>query len=412
STSRRQRQMCIRDRHYPDVLALDPRRRAIAEVAVGAAALLACVATSSPETSGDTGLTAASAGEPDFEPEPQFAAVVLHNARSADSVVRLRRLASAVDVDCASILGDPGALLAESLLGPSESWTLPAGDNLGLESTPGRLCEVIRVEADGAAPRWLVWTSGALSTSYLPDEEPAGEGVVRLVPEGVGLRFEGSPTFVFSPDDPARGVEQCAPVGDGQRLDWGDPLPIDGVLLGASWGPDGCGAIVLSDDGETPSPPWFLCIPETSWPFLAGDALTVRPVFGTGLDAVEVTTQDLEGSVTSRMRAYRASDVPSLEGLSLRYESDVGCGFDVETSCGTVARVGEVVLETTQGAQIGLAAGESVSGLMLAETNLETSVTVLAAQERVALNPECALGPDVLGPDLAIVMTQTAAEGE
>lgn len=376
--------------------------------------MLACVATSSPETGGPGGTPepTETVGDPDFEPEPLFAAVVLHNAREVDSVVRLRRLALAVDVDCTSILGNPGALLSEPLLGASESWTIPAGDNLGLDGTPGRLCEVIRIESDGAAPRWLVWSSGSVSVEYAPDEEPVGEGVVRMVSDGSGLRFEGASSLVFLPDDPARGLEQCAPVADGMRLEWGDPLPTGGVLLEASWGPDGCGAVVLSDDGETPSSPWFVCVPEASWPFAAGDTLTVRPVFGTGLDAVEVIAQDAEGSVTRRMQAYRASDPPSLDGLLMRFESNEDCGFDVGIRCGTVANVGQVVLQTTEGAEVSLAAGESVSALMLPETNLETSVAVLAAQGRVALDPECALGPDVLGPDLAIVITQSEVEGK
>ncbi len=398
------------------MLALNPRRRALAEVAAGAAALLVCVATSSPDVEGEPpGPTATTVGPgPDFEPElqPEFAEVVLHNVRSSDSVVRLRRLAPAVDVDCASIQSDPGALLTESLLGSSESWTIPAGDSLGLVSTPGRLCEVIRLEADGAAPRWLLWTSGALSTEFISGEEPIGNGVVRLLPDGTGLRFEGDASFLFQPDDPARGLEQCAPVPDGERLEWGDPLPTGGMLLDASWAPDGCGAVVLSDDGETPSSPWFVCIPETSWPFVAGDTLTVRPVFGTGLDAIEVSAQDSEGVVTARVQAYRASDPPSLQGLSMRYETDDDCGFDVATSCGTVAKVGAVVLQSTEGAEVSLAAGESATGLVLPETSLQTTVAVLAAQERMALDPECALGPDVLGPDLAIVITQSEVEGE
>lgn len=384
-------------------------------MAAGAAALLACVATSAPEPAPESdpvGPNPTTVGDPGFEPVPQFADVVLHNARPVESLVRLRRLAPAVDVDCGSILTDPGALLTEPLLGASESWTIPAGDNLGLASTPGRPCEVIRLESDGAAPRWLMWTAGPVQTEFVPDEEPEGAGVVRLTPDGTGLRFEGSPSLLFSSDDPARGLEQCAPVDDGRRLEWGDPLPTGGVLLDAAWGPDGCGAVVLSDDGETPSSPWYVCLPEVSWPFVAGDALTVRPLFGTGLDAVEVSAVGDDGALLRRMQAYRAAEPPRLEGLTLRYESNEGCGFDVAHSCGTVTKVGTVVLQTGDGAEVALAAGESVSGVMLPDASLPTTVSVLAAQERAALDPECALGPDVLGPEVAMVMTQTEVEGE
>ena len=82
------------------------------------------------------------------------------------------------------------------------------------------------------------------------------------------------------------------------------------------------------------------------------------------------------------------------------------------SSCGTVTRVGTVILQTDDGAEVALAAGETVSGLMLPNASLPTTVSVLAAQERAALDPECALGPDVLGPEVAIVMTQNEVEGK
>ena len=397
------------------MLRLSPRTRAIAEVVSGAAALLAFVATSPPP------------GEPEPEPEPdpgmtdpsgewsneQTASVVLHNGLSTDAVIRLRRLAAAVDVECSAIQTDPGALLSEPLLGQTESWTIPAGDNLGLDETTGRGCEVIRIEGDGFAPRWLMWDPASRGTqTFVPDEEPFGPGVIRLSPEGTGVVLEGDANLVFAPDDLARGVEQCAPTGDGQRMEWGDPLPTGGRLMSADWGPDGCGSIVFSDDGETLGAPWYFCVPEAAWRFEVGEMITVSPLFGSGSESVQLSSLDEAGALRGRLQAFRSSETPSVDGLALAYEADEVCGYDVDTQCGTVSRTGRVVLSTIDGAQAPLEAGDVLDGLVVGADELRTRVEVLTAQERVALDPECALGPDVLGPDLALVVTQIQSEVE
>lgn len=390
-------------RHYPVVPSLNARSRAVAEVVAGAAALLAFVATSNPDPAGDP------EPFPDETPPPLMedeltAAVVLHNGTPTDRVVRLRRLAPAVDLDCAVVLESPGARLSEALLGQTESWTIPAGDNLGLDATQGRACEVIRLEGDGFAPRWLVWEAFVQPAQfYSPDVEPEGEGVVRLLPEGTGVSVDGVPTLVFPTAEPERGEEHCAPVPDGRRLDWGDPLPPSGIVLSATWGPDGCGSVVLSEDGEVPASPWFVCMPETAWPFAVGDAVQVQPRFSSSADAVELS-RDAQG-VSQSVFLYRGAELPELPGLpevSLRYAPHDDCGYDVERTCGTVSRAGQVIVPGPSG-ESELEVGEVFEGVLEGVT---TRIEVLTAQSRHALDPECAQGPDVLGPDLGIVMTQ------
>lgn len=402
-------------RHYPVVPRLSPRTRAVAEVISGAAALLAFVATSPPPEE----------SEPDPDPEfettgpledwsdEQSAAVVLHNMLASDAVIRLRRLAAAVDVDCAAIRTDPGALLSEPLLGRTESWTIPAGDNLGVDGTEGRRCEVLRIEGDGFAPRWVIWDPASRGPqTFVPNEEPYGPGVLRLSPEGTGAVLQGDLNLVFAPEDLARGVEQCAPTGDGQRMEWGDPLPTGGQLMRADWGPDGCGSIVFAQDGETLGEPWYLCVTEAAWQFEVGEMVAVTPLFSSGGESVELSSVDGTGVLRRRLQAFRSSEAPSVEGLEMAYEVDEVCGYDVDTQCGTVSRTGRVLLSMSDGARVPLEAGEVLDGLVVGAQALRTRIEVLTAQERVALDPECALGPDVLGPDLALVVTQTRTEGE
>jgi len=377
-------------------------------------ALLAFVATSSPEPSPPSEPDPTAPVEPELPSDELPASeVLLVNALDGDVVVRLRRLAAAVDVDCTAIFEDPGALLSEALLGDSESWTLPPGEVLGLDATAGRSCEAVRVEGDGFAPRWLVWDpSVSVPNTFEFDGETFGERAAVLSAQGEGVVLEGSPELVFVPGEPARGLEQCAPTTDGQRLAWSDPLPSDGVLMDARWGPDGCGSIVLSTDGEVLQSPWFLCVPEASWPFVPGDSLGVRSSFGTGSESVVLEALDDSGRVQRDLHVVRGSEAPAVPGVGLAFAPREDCGYDVESRCGTVSSVGRVVVSTLDGATIALGAGEVVDDIPVDDEALRGRVAVLASQQRFALDPECALGPDVLGPDMAIVITRSGGGAE
>ncbi len=383
------------------------RIRAVAEVTAAAAALAACVATS-PAPSGP--------GEPDSlttggdDPQVQTADVVLHNGLDATAVVRVRHLSPAVDLECTALRADPGALLTEALLGPTQTWTIASGDNLGIDPTQGRPCAVVRLDGDGVSPRWLLWEPGVRpQVTFEPGVPPEGPRVVRLRPGGSGAVPEGSDELVFTPDDPPRGTEACAPVGDGQRVEWGEPVPAGGVLRSASWGPDGCAAVVLSAEDDDEPRPWFVCIPEAAWPFAVGDELQVQPLFGSGTEAVELVSRDGD-DVAARLQVSRSAEASTLAGLRVVYGADEGCGYDVEPGCGTVTRVGWVDVLWAPDQALRLHPGESAEGIVLEDDGLETRVELIVAQERVALDPECALGPDVLGPDLALVVTQEAEQ--
>ena len=244
---------------------------------------------------------------------------------------------------------------------------------------------------------------------YRADEEPIGTNVLRLSSEGRGALLGGPADLLFVPGELARGTEQCAPASDGRRVEWGDPLPEGGLLVSATWGPDGCGSVVLSDETEVLGNPWYLCVPEDAWPFTVGDRVAVVPLFASGSDGIALRAD--YGSGTRRLTVVRTSETSVLDALTMAYDPDEDCGYDVDATCGTVSRVGRVEVTVPGGAAVFMAAGDVAADVSAPGSATRARVEVLAAQERVALDPECALGPDVLGPDMAFVVTQSEVEG-
>ncbi|MEM6293759.1 MAG: hypothetical protein AAGA54_20965 [Myxococcota bacterium] len=366
-------------------------------------ALWACAATSSPEPEPPPDDTL----PPDFmgttgwdpEPVPSSATLVLYNAQSSDAIVRVRDLSVGVDIDCDVVLDDPGALLSEALLGNTETWTVPAGDNLALERPSGRDCEAIRLEGDGFAPRWVVWRPELLPEQmYIPDEEPVGPGVLKLETEGAGAVLTGPESLLFVPGESPRGLEACAPTSDGRRLEWSTPLPAGGTLAEATWGPDGCGAIRFAEPSQDlPGQPWYLCVSEDAWPFEVGDAVEVSERFQSGTEGLSL----FDAEHGRGLEVTRGSDTPSFPGLSVAFELDQGCGLDVDATCGTVTRVGSIRVQDDRGVERMLRPGEAVEAFGTRQARVEARVV----QTRGALDPECAQGPGVLGPDIELLIT-------
>ncbi len=371
------------------------------EGAAALAALWVCAATSSPEEppSNDP--------PPDFmgttgwnpEPQPSSATLVVYNAQASDAIVRVRGLSVGVDLDCDALVQHPGALLSEALLGDTETWTVPAGDNLAIDRASGRDCEALRLEGDGFAPRWVLWRPETLPTQmYIPDEEPEGPGVLRLETEGTGAVLTGPAQLLFVPAEPPRGLEACAPTPDGQRLEWSTPIPAGGTLGEATWGPDGCGSIRFTEPGQDAlGQPWYLCVSEEAWPFELGDAIEVSERFEGGSEGISL----FDASNQRALEVSRGTDAPSFPGLTLSFEPSATCGLDVDPGCGTVSQVGSLQARADDGAETALHAGERIEAFGTREVRIEARVL----QTRAAIDPECALGPDVLGADIELLIT-------
>jgi hypothetical protein len=390
--------------------------RTALELGAGGVGLLACVATSR------------------VEPEPFraeiFTDVYVHNAGDTDLVVRIRRLADSVDIDCALVAEDPGRLLPESLFGPATSWTVPPGVNHGLygnaewdegfETDEGRECRVVLFDADNLAPAVVFWQIGDPPMHTVSGEEfdPDDRGGIELSfdEEGNG-RYVGGEGLVFPPvaEPPLAGT--CAPQPDGARLDWSEPVPTgEWTLAAAALGFDGCWALDLSNGGAAER--FYVCAPIEALPFGEGDIVRVESrldgdTTGGGFSGVvlERIGQDELGTreVTAQLQLTRGGFVPQIGDLQFAPVPEFECGFVTEPSCGTAARASSLTVGGAGWTAATLRPGEPPVHLQH-DDGSTADVWLTHAQDRIALDPECAQGPDTLGSDVEVVAVWTAIE--
>lgn len=380
--------------------------RALTEGLVACCALWVCAATSRPSEpiEVDDPSTQDEPGVNEPEATELSATIVLHNALASDAVVRVRRLADAADLDCDAIAEQPGALLSETLLDTAQSWTIPAGDNLGIDGSGSRTCHAVWIEGDGLGARWLFWYQAQRSFQiYEPDVRPEGPGVVVVGGGSQGLSFEGPQDLLFAPEVAPRPSETCAPTQDGQRLTWSTPVPTGGTLVRAEHGADGCWSIVFAD-GDDDTTPWYLCMSQQAWPFEEGAVLEVETRYGTGNEGISIAEAGHPAAEGPTVVVSRGSDAPLRTDLSFEYMSDEACAFDVEPSCGVVSRVGSLRVSTPEGIERTLQRGTALEDLP-ATHDRTIRVEAHTIQQRIALHAECGAGPDVLGTDIELTIT-------
>lgn len=398
--------------------------RATAETAAAGVGLLACVATSSPEPDpeeppeafpeepeGDTGWQ--------NEPAPLadlFTDVYVHNGLPLDLIVRIRPLADAVDLDCAAIEAAPGSLLTSPLFGLAQSWTLPAGTNQAvLPGGDGRECRAALLEVDGLAPQIVFWRAGTPPQHQVPGagSMPEDEGEIAVIPDpDGGMMWRGG--AAISHDVTSMSVE-CAPQPDGTRLAWSEPVPWGRYeLLSLEPGADGCWALQLHADGlgdET----WFLCVPTETMVLQAGDVIDIAlPSLEAALpgsfQGIEIAVVDeAEPPVGRRLLVSTGESVPRVPGLELALVPHFECDPEVQPVCGTVARP----LHLSVAAEGLGAAALTPDGtpVTLAGEGRRLDLALLHGQERFALDPGCAMGPDLLGSDLELVVAEQPDPG-
>lgn len=387
--------------------------RTVLELGAGGVGLMACVATSRVEP------------EP-FRPEI-FTDVYVHNSGDTDVVVRIRRLAESVDIDCALVAEDPGRLLSEPLFGPATSWTVPPGVNHGLwtnsewdDVDDGRDCRVVLFDADDFAPAIVFWRAGDPPMHTVAGEEldPEDRGGIELAwdEDGAG-HYVGGEGLVFAPVAEPPPADTCAPQLDGDRLDWSAPPPLgEHTVVAVDLGFDGCWGIDLS--GSSWEGRWYVCAPIDALPFAEGDVVRVEPQLDSGAgDPAAATsvvverlgTDELEGlGVTAALQLTRGASVPQIRGLRFAPVPDFECGFVVETTCGTVGRASSLTVGGAGWTSGTLRPGEPPVHLEH-DDGSTADVWLTHAQDRIALDPECAQGPDTLGGDVEVVAVWTAA---
>jgi hypothetical protein len=274
-------------------------------------------------------------------------------------------------------------------------------------------CYAVWVEADALPPAILFWADGVPTITTVPALGQHGlPGEVVLVPgELQSLALAASSVLVSPADaqDPA-GEDECAPQADAERLGWSFPVPWGPARLEAvTPGVDGCIALDLAQ-GDLPVQTWYLCVPSSSFPFVAGDDVELRlPVDADPtLDSLEIVALGADGEVLPlpSLHAAAGSSLPVVEGLDLLAVPQYGCDIESEPVCGTAERPMAVLVEGPDLEAVELVPG----GEPLSERDeLRTlEVTVMHAQERFVLDAACGQGPDLLGPDLEVVIAQWA----
>lgn len=391
--------------------------RRSAETAAAGVGLLACVATSSPdreqqeepEPLPDTGDAGWDEPEAPWLPDVQ-ADVYLHNGLAQDLVVRIRALAPEVDVDCDTVAADPGALLTSPLFGLASTWTLPPSTNQPvLQVFDVRDCHAALVEIDGLPPRILFWWDGQPPRRAVPAQgrtpEDPGEVAVIADPDG-GLQWWGGDV---SYDVQPRAAE-CAPQLDGGRLAWSEPVPWGRArITDLVMGPDGCWALHLQPAEELPATQWFLCIPEPTMVLRVGDEIEIAlpeadAAVAGSFDAVAIDVIDPSSPAERGLVASMGGGAPRIADVELALVPDYGCDPEVQPACGTVARPAHVSATAPGLGSVSLTADGTPAALE--GTGVRVELALMHAEERFALDPACALGPDTLGTDLEIVIAR------
>jgi hypothetical protein len=389
-------------------------RRAVELVAAGTG-LLCCAATSPPPT------------EP-FR-EPLDTDVYVHNAGTESLVVRMRALSSEIELDCNAVAEDPGRLVTEPLFGTSESFLLEPNQNFGLRTngwwwsegdTEGefdedgnpveRDCYAVLLDVDGLPPAVAFWMLGSIPEHQVPavgEEDGDPRGRIELVPSGNpdtlgSYEAMGDDVLHLVPDAAPPVDDACAAQSDTGRIEWSEPPTGTWELLAVDLGVDGCFSLGLGTrDAEgvvVQETRWYLCTPLSELPFEPGRMVYVS---ATDDEAMLVTVDELVDQPTVELQASRGTTFSTFYGAQVAAVPEFECGYVVGPSCGTVTRATSVTAGGGSFEVFELGPGER--NTITDDAGVQLTVALAHAEERAALDPECAEGPDQLGIDLEVV---------
>ncbi len=364
--------------------------------------LLACLGTSPPE-------------QPELFAD-FFGELYLHNNTTDDRVVRVRPLRDDVLVDCQVVDQEPGHLLQAELFGAAQTWSIPPTANVPVRTTnfdeePGlRACHAAFVESDETAPRVVFWPAGDPPERFIEgntfDQKDHERGAIIIQREDGELVYDDlDEGLVFAPvtdSEPSNPV--CTFPADADRLEWSTPVPLGTFeLVAVDFGADGCIELELPAQRR-----WYLCVPAELFSFAPGDTVEISdlPTTGTAIagtwDAVAVRRLDPgTGQPTAdeaELWAIRGSGLPVMWGTGAMFTS--ACPSVTEPVCATAGRNGDMSLLVGTNV-VTLSAGTTALGVA-APDGAELDFALMHAQERVVLDPACALGPDQLGLDLEL----------
>jgi len=406
---------------YPSIMrksAVTSLRRT-GEVSAAGVGLFCCVATSSEQhedTGDDWGESDTDIDDGGWLPEIE-ADVYLHNATGEEIVVRVRSLATGVQLDCDVVAEDPARLLDPALFGPVASWSMPVDSNIAVRTSgDGQLCHAALIDGDEFPTRIAFWRDGSPAWTWVAGsgEDGAAPGWIRLSFDGDREgRLEAGLPILFDPAGPGpTPTPECAAQDDGARLDWSPEVPIGAwTLAEIQPGLDGCTELGLAGAGdEVATSRWYVCTPDLELPFAAGDRIAIEPVYGIDTEGVRVIVLDALSDVPAepgrQLVVARGASAPEFVDVTRTFVPAYDCGWVVD-DCGTVARAGTLVLGGPGWSNAELGAGERVA---LVHTDGSIAEVAFAhGQDRRVLEPECAMGPDFLGFDVEVAATYVGA---
>lgn len=385
-------------------------RRAAPHPAEASAAVLGtllCVATSD-DGGGEPMMWVDPGGEGDWAPIDADA--YLHNDSDETITIRLRELRSEVIVDCLNAFEDPGVYFTPAHFGEGVTWTLPPYTNAPARQLGGsqaRECYAVLAESDTLHPTVLFWYASGLPVQTVPGATTDGAhapGAVILTSDlDHRVSITGSERdIVFPTEQP--GPDAVMPQPDRARLEWSEaPVGVH-ELSQIERGADGC--LGVSFDGGAEAR-WYVCVPEDSFPFTAGEFVEVRP------SATEVTLRlaagplDPEPVVERTLTISRGASLPALPDLALASTPDFDVELAPDPACGTVARPQSLTVHFSDQPIAELLAGQSTT---LADGAHALTVHAVHLERRVIVDHECAEGPDAVGNDLEVVVLRQALE--
>lgn len=375
-----------------------PSLRLAISVTVSVLAAGSCVPSDDPEPGG---------------PNSVVTTGLLHNGTLHPLRLRMRQLASSVQIECATVALDPGGFLTSRLFDGGSVVTLepdavlPLGDfaESSVRGAAPMRCTALRLEHDDIAPVVVFWREGELQ----PVEVPSF-GLDRSVPGWIDftrvqqrLTWQSEPPVAFS-DHPVElpSDEICRPREDRTRLAWTTPVP-----AGAHWidalevTTDACVALQLREPEASVPRRWFFCGPPDTFPFAVGDLVRIDVVAETGVELRRLDPESMSPMPGApSLYASRGGAVPFLDFTVSTMPSS--CAFHVD-ACGTVARTLGVALESPTRGTKTLPWPSTRPVEFEASDGSSVSISWVRGQERTVVDETCGLGPTQLGPDLEFV---------
>ncbi len=182
-----------------------------------------------------------------------------------------------------------------------------------------------------------------------------GEGRYLAVAHDAGAQGSVEVNSEYEPYAFAPGAAMnstCEILPPRQRAEWSGDVPTGHWRLsGVRDGLDGCLELDLrtawQDQQDVAGDPWFLCLPDLTFPFSQGDHIQVLPVWTEGANAgVELVELDL-GTTTPRAGGARLVIAehggPGPWGMSMTFVPEEGCELSID-ACGVAASPGALEL--------------------------------------------------------------------